>query len=232
MVVFNKLRYSDLIPGEIYEAGSSGGFFADEVISNIFKLDNLKGIGNQGGIRRTMIQNTPSLSREEAFVILMDTQSNPEWPNTYEHSSNQLIYYGDNQDSRKHFLDTKQKGNVALEKYFRRSYTSSTDHIAPFFYFERVNGRDARFIGIAVPFVQDLPVEEALILRQFTKADEGKYENYVARFTILEVPVPRQWLYDLKVGQIESEYIPTVWYHYLQTRKLLSKEESDIVYPN
>lgn len=220
MVVFTELRNSNLIPGEIYEAGTTGSFFKDEVISNIFKFNNLKGIGNQSGIRRTMIENNSSLRNEEAFVIILDTQRDPEWPNIYNRSTKLLEYYGDNQDPKKHYLDTKQKGNEAFEKYYRRCYSKSKEHIAPFFYFERLNGRDARFIGIAIPYVEGMPINKALELHQFTKVGEGNYENYIAHFTVLEVPVSRQWLYDLKVGKIESEYMPTAWYNFLQTRKL------------
>lgn len=225
MVTFNNLRKSDLIPGEVYEAGSTGGFFADEVISNIFKFNNLKGIGNQSGIRRTMIENNSSLSNEEAFIILLDTKSDPEWPNNYNSTTKILKYYGDNQDSKENYLDTKQRGNVAFKKYFQRAYNDSKEHIAPFFYFERINGKDARFIGIAVPFVEERTLDEALELRNFIKKDDSEYKNYVGHFTILEVPVPRLWLYDLKIGKKRSEYIPTAWYRFLQSRDLLISNE-------
>lgn len=232
MVEFKNLRNSDLIPGEIFEAGLTGGFFADEVISNIFKFDNLRGIGNQGGIRRAMIENNPSFINEEAFLIILDTKSDSDWPNKFNSSTKILNYYGDNKDCKKHYLDTKQKGNAAFEKYFHRAYSNTHEHIAPFFYFERINGKDARFIGIAVPFVEKTPLNTALELGKFIKSGEGEYENYVASFTILEVPVPRKWLYDLKVGNFESKYIPTVWHNYLQTRKLPPNNDVNGIFPN
>lgn len=232
IVSFSELRSSDLIPGEIYEAGKTGSFFKDEVISNIFKFNNLKGIGNQSGIRRTLIEKNPSLKTEDAFVVLLDTKSNPEWPNEYNRSTKILKYYGDNQDPKKEYLDTKQKGNVAFEKYYHRCYSDSTGHIAPFLYFERINGRDARFIGIAVPYVKELPKDKALELKQFIKPGEGSYDNYVAYFTVLEVPVPRQWLYDLKVGNYNSEYTPTPWYNFLKFRDISSNNDFYIRFPN
>ncbi|MFC6040521.1 HNH endonuclease [Paenisporosarcina macmurdoensis] len=232
MIKFKDLRNSDLIPGEIYEAGHTGGFFAGEVISNIFKFDNLRGIGNQGGIRRSMIENNPSLSNEEAFVILLDTKGDPDWPNKYNNSTKILKYYGDNKDPKKQYLDTKQRGNEAFEKYYRRAYSKTNENIAPFFYFERINGKDVRFIGIAVPFVEGTTIGEALNLDKFTKKGEGDYENYVARFTILETPVPRQWLYDLKIAQNKSEYFPTVWYNFLQSRELPSKNKNYVLIPD
>lgn len=221
MVEFNNLRDADLIPGEIYKAGSSGSFFADEVISNIFKFDDLRGIGNQGGIRRTMIEKNLSFKNEEAFVILLDTKRDPNWPNSFNSSTRILKYYGDNKDSKKHYLNTKQKGNEAFEKYYHRTYSKTDENlIAPFFYFERVNGKDAKFIGIAVPYVRGLPLNEALQLNKFTNEREDIYKNYIGQFTILETTVPRQWLYDLKVGNNNSEYMPTAWYNFLDSRYL------------
>lgn len=220
MVAFKNLRNSDLTPGEIYEAGSTGVFLADEVISNIFKFDKLRGIGNQGGIRRAMIENNPSLSNEEAFVILLDTKGDPEWPNKFNSTTKILEYYGDNKEPKKDFLDTKQRGNAAFKKYYNRAYNDMKEHIAPFFYFERVNGQSARFVGIAVPFVDGKALEEVLRLDNFTIKEKGEYQNYVGLFTILEVTVPRFWLYDLKYGNLESEYIPTTWQNFLQTREL------------
>ena len=185
MVGFTNLSNSDLIPGEIYEAGKTGSFFKDEVISNVFKFNkNLSGIGNQGGIRRAMIENNPSLRNEEAFVMILDTKSNAEWPNKYNPSTKILKYYGDNQDSKKHYLDTNKKVMPLFAKYYRRCYSESKEHIVPFFYFERVNGKDARFIAIAVPFVEGLPIDKALELQQFTKPGEGIYDNFIAYFTV------------------------------------------------
>jgi Restriction endonuclease AspBHI N-terminal/HNH endonuclease len=229
LVEFKDLRYADLMPGEIYKAGSTGNFFANEVISNLFKFDNLRGIGNQSGIRRSMIEKTSTLENEEAFTVLLDTKSDAQWPNEYNKLTNILKYYGDNQDPKKHYLDTKQRGNVALQKYFHRAYGDTRDYMAPFFYFERVSGQDARFIGIAVPYVNGRSLGDVLQLKQFTKPNEGKYENYVAEFTVLEVPVPRQWLYDLKNGISMSEYIPTAWYNYLQTRKITEQDPKDAI---
>lgn len=229
MVVFENLINCDLIPGEVYRAGLTGGFFADEVISNIFKFDNMRGIGNQGGIRRTMIEKNRTLRGEEAFITLLDTKVDPDWPNEYNSTSKILKYYGDNKDPKKHYLDTKQKGNETFEKYFHRAYSKTHEHIAPFFYFERINGKDARFIGIAVPSVEGKALDETLTLSKFTMNGEGEYENYIGRFTVLEVPVPRQWLYDLKVGQVESEYIPTEWYNFLQSRELHINYENQLL---
>ena len=228
MIAFSDLKNSDLLPGEIYQAGSSNNYFTDEVISNIFKFDNLKGIGNQAGIRRTKIEKNKQLRDEDAFVVILNTHQDPEWPNEYNKSTGILKYFGDNQDPSKDYLDTKQRGNLAFKKYFYRSYNSNELYIAPFFYFERVNSKDVRYIGIAVPYVQDLDHDSALKLKKFTKNGE-EYYNYEALFSILEVPAPRQWLYDLKIGNTRSKYAPTAWYEFLENRNIIEiKNEQDI----
>ena len=229
MIAFSELKNSDLLPGEIYQAGSSNNYFTDEVISNIFKFDNLKGIGNQGGIRRTRVENNKQLKDEEAFVILLNTHQDPQWPNKYDRASGILTYFGDNQDPAKEYLDTKQRGNLAFKKYFQRSYNSKKEYIAPFFYFERVNSKDVRYIGIAVPYVQNLNQESALKLEPFSKNGE-QYYNYEASFSILEVSAPRQWLYDLKIGNIHSKYAPTAWYDFLENRNIQEKHNDQGMY--
>lgn len=230
MIAFSELKNSDLLPGEVYQAGSSNNHFTDEVISNIFKFDNFKGIGNQGGIRRTMIERNKQFKDEEAFVVLLNTHQDPEWPNKYDSTTGLLTYFGDNQDPAKEYLDTKQRGNLTFKKYFHRSYNSKKDYIAPFFYFERVNSKDVRYIGIAVPYVEGEAHDSALKLKGFTKNGE-QYSNYIALFSILEVPAPRQWLYDLKVGNTNSKYAPTAWIEYLKNRNILEKKKKQGIEP-
>ncbi|PER24599.1 hypothetical protein CN490_22590 [Bacillus cereus] len=220
-ITFENLATCDLIPGYIYKAGNTKNYFKDEVISHIFVFENLKGIGNQSGIRRTMIQNNPAYKNEEAFTVLIDSKKDLDWPNSFDSKSSVLTYYGDNKDPEKEYLDTKQKGNLAFEKYFKRTYCDTHSvYIAPFFYFERINGSDMRYIGLAIPFVENKTLDNVLDLKEFTLNDGRKYENYVAKFTILtDVIIKREWLYDLKTGKNNSNYIPTEWHNFLSTKK-------------
>lgn len=53
---FEDLQSADLVPGAIYKSGPTGGLVG-EPISKIFKLEyGLRGIGNQSGIRRSMVE--------------------------------------------------------------------------------------------------------------------------------------------------------------------------------
>jgi Restriction endonuclease AspBHI N-terminal/HNH endonuclease len=230
-ITFENLATCDLVPGYIYKAGDTKKYLKDEVISHIFVFENLKGIGNQSGIRRTMIQNNPDYKKEEAFTVLIDTKKDLDWPNSFDSQSSILTYYGDNKDPEKHYLDTKQKGNLVLKKYFQRTYGDTTTlHIAPFFFFERVNGSDMRYIGLAIPFVENEMLDDVLSLKEFTLSDGRKYENYKVKFTILtDVIIKREWLYDLKVGEKNSNYIPTEWQSFLSTRKISLSTNSTIV---
>ncbi|QNR22497.1 hypothetical protein HNY42_15980 (plasmid) [Exiguobacterium sp. Helios] len=55
----------DLVPGKIYPAGTgSPSHFANEPLSRLFRFGKgIRGLGNQGGIRRSMIKGrSPSSS--------------------------------------------------------------------------------------------------------------------------------------------------------------------------
>ncbi|MGD6777022.1 HNH endonuclease [Sutcliffiella horikoshii] len=239
-ITYEHLDSCDLVPGYIYKAGKTKIYLKDEVLSKLFSFKNLKGIGNQSGIRRTMIQNNSSYTNEEAFAVLINTKKDLDWPNFFDNSTHILTYYGDNKDPEKNYLDTKQKGNLTFEKYFQRSYgVTSSEYIAPFFYFERTNGSDMRFIGLAIPFVESKTFNEVLTLKEFTHTNGKTYENYLARFTVLtDVIIKREWLYDLKVGKINSIYTPTEWHTFLTFRKVLadnttaSEENSNLIINN
>lgn len=210
----------DLVPGKIYPAGTdSSSHFANEPLSRLFRFgEGLRGLGNQGGIRRAMVEGKATLGREEAFTILLDTGKQAEWQNHHNLASGVLVYYGDNQTPGKDFRDTKQRGNETFMKYFGRAYYSEESHHAPFFYFERV-GRDVRYVGLALPHVDGMTLDEALYRKTFHHMESGAtYENLVARFTVLPIWIPGEWLLDLKLGMEESVHEPTAWRTFRQNR--------------
>lgn len=145
----------DLVPGKIYPAGTdSSSHFANEPLSRPFRFgEGLRGLGNQGGIRRAMVEGKATLGREEAFTILLDTGKQAEWQNHHDLASGVLVYYGDNQT-----------------------------------------------------------LDEALYRKTFHHMESGAtYENLVARFTVLPIWIPGEWLLDLKLGMEESVHEPTAW---------------------
>ena len=193
----------DLIPGKVYPAGTeSSSHFANEPLSRLFRFgEGLRGLGNQGGIRRAMVEGKAALGREEAFTILLDTGKQAEWQNHHDPASGVLVYYGDNQTPGKDFRDTKQRGNETFLKYFGRAYAAEKSHHAPFFYFERV-GNGVRYVGLALPYVDGMTHDEVLYRKTFHHQDAGAtYENLIARFTVLPLTVPGGWLLDLKTGR-------------------------------
>lgn len=224
---FEDLSMTNLVPGRVYLSGDTRNYTRDEPIQRLFRFEGYRGIGNMGGIRRTMQQ--PPLGvprREEAFVVLVNSGTQTNWPNIYDSTSGTLIYHGDNQTPGQDHLSTKQSGNKTFAKYFQRAYDAMETRIAPFFYFEKQSDRSVKYIGIAVPYVPGLSEDEALSLRSFQDSETGQpYDNLVARFTILEVTVTREWLIDLKHGMADSKYAPNEWLRFIAERDLSSRVE-------
>jgi len=223
----------DLIPGKIYPAGTdSSSHFANEPLSRLFRFgEGLRGLGNQGGIRRSMIEGQSPRIREEAFTVILDTGKQTEWKNEYDPVSGVLVYYGDNQTPGKDFRDTKQRGNETFLKYFDNAYDTAENHHAPFFYFERVGAKDVRYVGLALPYVIGMTREEVLRRQKFYHHGDGStYENLVARFTILPLVVPGEWLVDLKTGIVDSIHEPEAWRAF-RTNSSLSNEETTRTLP-
>lgn len=224
----NRIVPQDLIPGKVYPAGTdSSSHFANEPLSRLFRFgDGLRGLGNQGGIRRSMVEGRDGAPREEAFTVILDTGKQSEWRNEYDPTSGILVYYGDNQTPGKDFRDTKQRGNEAFLKYFDRAYAIEESHHAPFFYFERVGNNDVRYVGIALPYVVGMTRDEALRRQQFHHQGAGaSYENLVARFTILPLAVSGEWLVDLKTGIIGGPNEPEAWRAFRDDRSIISSDD-------
>ncbi|MDX8289118.1 HNH endonuclease [Metabacillus indicus] len=221
-ISFERLSISDLVPGYIYKSGDSKKYFNNEVVSKIFQFPDVKGIGNQSGIRRTMIEKNTEYKNEEAFIVLINTKKDSDWRNSYDTDTRTLTYYGDNKNPDKDYLNTKQKGNYVLEKYFQRTYSDIPNvHIAPFFYFERENGLDIRYIGLAIPFVENKKLDDVLKIKDFPAHNKRKFKNLEAKFTILtDVTIKREWLYDLKIGKKNSVFMPDDWGDFLSSKTI------------
>lgn len=85
------------------------------------------------------------------------------------------------------------------------------DNIIPFFIFQKVKGRDVRFLGLTVPGDDRLTKEEQLI-SVWSQKDGRRYQNYKVIFSILDVStINRRWLMDLKNSIDNSEYASEVW---------------------
>lgn len=200
IIKFEGLNTSNLIPKAIYKGGTNGNA-GDEPLIKLFKMEGFKkGIGASGGFRKTSKESNGKVKQGTiAFVVLVDTGKKKNWPNYFDEDTGIFTYYGDNETIGKDLRDTKNSGNELLEDIFKKSYSGFDDRnrIPPVFIFKSTGkGRDTKFIGLAVPGVKGMDIEEALELRNF----DG-YDNYVAKFTVLNISsgvIDRDWLKDLK----------------------------------
>lgn len=216
---FEDLGTSNLIQGAIYEGGSNKNPMQDDPLSKIFIIEGCqKGIGNQGGFRKTSKEKAcKKVNGTIAFVVMVDSGKQAEWPNKMDEEAGIFTYYGDNRTAGNDIFKTKNLGNKFLYEIFSKSYAGPDERatIPPIFIFKATgNGCDKRFIGLAVPGVRGKSMEESLERRLF-KVDEGEFENYVANFTVLNVAggvIEREWLRDLKYMNSKVSYeAPKEW---------------------
>lgn len=216
---FEDLGTSNLIQGAVYEGGSNKNPMKDDPLSKIFIIEGCqKGIGNQGGFRKTSKEKDgKKVNGTIAFVVMVDSGKQAEWPNKMDEETGIFTYYGDNRTAGNDIFKTKNLGNKFLYEIFSKSYSGPDERatIPPIFIFKATgNGCDKRFIGLAVPGVRGKGMEEALERRLF-KVDEGEFENYVANFTVLNVEggvIKREWLKDLKdINSKVSYEAPKEW---------------------
>lgn len=218
IINFSELNKSNLIQYAVYKGGTNNNA-GDEPLTKLFKIGGFKaGIGVSGGFRRTSKEkNGKKIKGSNAFIALVDTGKQKEWPNTYDEDTGVFTYYGDNRIEGNDVLNTKKSGNEILQDIFNKSYSGPEErsNIPPIFIFKSTgNRRDTRFIGLAVPGVKGMSKSEALELRDF-----GTYKNYVAHFMVLKISggvIKREWLKDLKDASFDfSENAPAEWNNYI-----------------
>lgn len=221
IVSFTEVGEANLEKGAIYEGGHSSISLKNDPLSQLFKLPGFKkGIGNMSGFRKSNKELDGKSTNKQAFVILKDTQQKKKWPNQYFKDTETYVYYGDNDDPNKHYLDTKQKGNLFLEEVFNNAYGSEEDRrkIPPIFIFRSTGNRsDVEFLGLAVPGIKGKGIGQSLQLKTFTDRTDS-FDNLVAHFTILETPfISREWLRDLKdVSRNPIENAPEEWKKFIK----------------
>lgn len=216
---FEELGKSNLVQGAVYDGGSNRNPMKDDPLSKIFIIEGCeKGIGNQGGFRKTSKEKDgKKVNGTIAFVVMVDSGKQAEWPNKMDEEAGIFTYYGDNRTAGNDIFKTKNLGNKFLYEIFSKSYSGPDERamIPPIFIFKATgNGCDKRFIGLAVPGVRGKSMEESLERRVF-KGDKGEFENYVANFTVLDVAggvIERDWLKDLKDINSKISYkAPKEW---------------------
>lgn len=84
--------------------------------------------------------------------------------------------------------------------------------VPPFLLFDKPGtGRDVRFRGLLAPGSDQLSGEEDLVAVWRTTRGQ-RFQNYRARFTVLDVPVvPRAWIGQLEAGKPLGTDCPAAW---------------------
>lgn len=196
---FKDLERSDLVIDEIYCGGTVPNM-SSEVLNKLMLCSN------SGGFRQ--VKNKDG---KYAYCVLYTTGEDIDWKDYLDAELGRFIYYGDNKKEGHSIHNTSRKGNEILRTCFEKLENNDRDSIIPFFIFQKVKGRDVRFLGLAVPGDDRLTKEEQLI-SVWSQKDGRRYQNYKAIFSILDVStIDRRWLMDLKNSIDNSKYEPEVW---------------------
>lgn len=211
IVPYDELDTADLHVDRVYAGSKSNGRSLDAV-SRLF------GVGVRGGIRFRGSAAKDSVQ----LVVLYSTGDNPDWRDYLDAQSGMLTYYGDNRHPGKGLLDTHLNGNTAFKNAFSASRDSRVGRskVSPFFYFELVKkeGSLVRFRGLAAPGGEAMTSSEELSAPWWTR-DGQRFQNYCAKFTILDAPVIRHsWIDELLAGEILGDSCPDAWREWVESR--------------
>jgi hypothetical protein len=165
------------------------------------------------------------------MVALTTSLNDPEWPDAVDPDIGVLTYYGDNKKPGRALHDTPRHGNELLRRIFEASHggAAGRKEVPPIFVFANTGqGRDAVFLGLAVPGTSDSHSSEDLVA-VWKSVSGRRFQNYRARFTILDVPVvSRAWVRDIIAGSPWTANAPALWLTWVETghRKALIAKRS------
>ncbi|MBM9838704.1 hypothetical protein JO861_19340 [Rhodococcus hoagii] len=191
-IQFDRLTGADLHVGAIYLGGTEGNA-ADDPLAKLLP------VGNQGGFRP---HGSPK-RKTVRLSVLYTSGAEKEWPDELDAGTGVFTYYGDNRKPGRDLLKTTRGGNILLRDTFDSARRGQEGRLSvpPFLLFEKAGlGRGVRFVGLLAPHDPTPSVEDGLtIVRHRTKGQE--FENFRARFTVLETKVVRHaWLKELLSG--------------------------------
>lgn len=210
---FEELANAPLLVDCVYQSGFSPTT-AREVLSR------LMGCGNLGGFRP--VSRTDPYGKTQklpAYVVLVMSTREPEWPDFLDVETGVLHYYGDNRQAGIAIDGTP--GNRLLERIFVLLHKKRWHEIPPFFVFKQTgHNRDVQFLGLAAPGNPSLSSDQDLVAF-WRSMGERRFQNYEAFFTILDTgnhAIPKQWLQSLRHSHDESlKDAPEVWRQFVQS---------------
>lgn len=209
---FEELGSAPLFVDCVYESGP-GMNVSHEVIPKLVAC------GNMGGFR-IVNRRDPRGRRERlpAYVVLVTSMKEPEWPDFLDVETGVFHYYGDNREAGA-ALNSKP-GNQLLERIFDLLHEGRFDDIPPFLIFRKTGRRrDVQFLGLAAPGNPRLSSDQDLVAFWRTMGN-NRFQNYEAYFTVLDTgdqPISREWLNALCTDREKSKRLaPDVWLDFVE----------------
>lgn len=186
-----------------------------------------KGINNAAGFRVVAKEHPAQKAGRKsaadlAFVVLVTTFGENEWPDSLDLETGQLVYYGDNRHPGSATNKTSLGGNSLLDDVYERLHRGDRASIPPFLIFQsiKIDGKaNMKFLGVAAPGADGLTASDDLVSVWRIK-DQSRFTNKKARMTVLRAGrLSRAWLVDLVagVGSAESAHAPQAWTRWIQS---------------
>ena len=156
------------------------------------------------------------------MVVLTSTFSDPDWPDELDRETGVFTYYGDNKNPGRGLHATPRNGNELLRRIFAVVHSGDIGRksVPPILVFANTGEwRDVMFLGLAVPGTSEQQVAEDLVAIWRT-AKGMRFQNYRARFTILDAPViKRAWIEDVIAGEAHTSRAPEAWQDWIRRGK-------------
>ncbi len=205
---FEELETADLHVDAHY-AGRRGGNAGDDPLPRLLRVDS------QGGFRkRGKVQGRLDM------LVLTSSMDDADWPDALDRETGVFTYYGDNKKPGRELHETGRHGNFILRKIFAASRAGATgrEDVPPIFLFASTGAwRDFQFLGLAVPGASDLDAAEELVAI-WRIAGGNRFQNYRARFTVLDAPVIRRaWIDSIIEGRRDDSLAPDAWRRWMGT---------------
>jgi Restriction endonuclease AspBHI N-terminal len=192
IIPFDQAATSDLYVDAIYEGGRRGNM-GDDPLPRLLRVDNLGGFRYRGKVAGRL-----------HMLVLTSSMTDPDWPDSLDRETGVFTYYGDNKKPGRELHDTGRDGNLILQKIFSsvRSGAEGRRVVPPTLLFSGTGTwRDMNFLGLAVPGASDLESSEELVAIWRTAGGQ-RFQNYRARFTVLDAPViSRLWIDNLSLSE-------------------------------
>lgn len=209
---FEELGSAPLFVDCVYESGL-GLNVSHEVITKLL------GCQNMGGFR--FVRRQDARGKQEklpAYVVLVTSMKEPEWPDFLDVETGVFHYYGDNREAGAS-LNSKP-GNQLLERIFDLLHEGRWSDIPPFLIFRKTgHRRDVQFLGLAAPGNPRLSSDQDLVAFWRTMGS-NRFQNYEAFFTVLDTgdqPISREWLNALSTDHDNSNRLaPDVWLEFVE----------------